>query len=97
MERHQDPGGHDGGTAAGVEDLSLLRHDLNNSLTAIFGLVDLILMKETTISPEGRRRLEMIAGSCSRMLERLDRTRRSPGDAESPQGDGAGPEPTGGS
>jgi len=48
-----------------------LRHDLNNPLTAIMGAAELILIKEKHLSEEGRKRVEMILGACTRMSEML--------------------------
>ena len=51
--------------------LSRLRHDLNNPLTAISGLAELLLMKEEALSEVGRKRLQMIIDNCARMSQRL--------------------------
>ena len=48
-----------------------LRHDLNNPLTAIAGLAELLLMKEKTLTAEGQKRLQMIIDNCARMGKQL--------------------------
>jgi signal transduction histidine kinase len=48
-----------------------LRHDLNNPLTAISGAAELLLMKETGLTDEGRKRLQSILDACARMAARL--------------------------
>ena len=55
---------------AGAENLlARLRHDLNNPIAAIAGLTELLMVRETGLSEDGRRRLKLIQSTCERMGE----------------------------
>ena len=51
--------------------LARLRHDLNNPITAIAGLAELLIIRETGLTEDGRRRLRLIQETCEKMGERV--------------------------
>lgn len=65
------------------ELLRALAHEINNPLMAISGLVEMVLRKETGLTPEGVRRLNDVLASCERIAEAIRKRREAEGGDQS--------------
>ena len=64
-----------------ARNVARIRHDINNPLTAIAGLAELLLMKEQGLTAEGQGRLRMIIENCTRISGHLKQMKPTPVDA----------------